>query len=426
VWSSALVSNVGSWVQTVALGTLVTSTTHNAFWTALVLAAGFLPMGLLAPVGGVLADRFDRRRWLIVTTVAEASFAVVLAVVVGLHHDPNWVLVLLSFLGGASGSIGFPAYQAMLPDLVRREDLLAAVSLSSAQWNMGRVMGPAIAGLILVAWSPAVAFSLNAISFGAVVIALLLVRLPHRERASTNERMWERLRSGARTAMGEPSCRSAIFLISIVALIGSPFIGLISAEAIDGLHQRTGGPAVLTTAQGIGAVLGALCIAPLAKRFGQHFVVIGALFGFAVSLVLYGGSPKLAMAAVGIALVGGTYIGVLSGLNSLIQLRAPEEARGRVLSIFMMALGIIYPIGLIIEGMIGQAIGVPRLTALTGVTLLLVFGLLALFSPQIFRSLRAPESLQGLDLATPEVAEIDLAAGVHADDARDSSADERR
>ena len=105
-------------MQTVALGVLVFTRTDQPAWAGLVAAAGFVPIGLLAPVGGALADRLDRRRWLIVTTLAETTFAVVLAVLAGLHHDPPWALVVLSFLGGASGAIGFPAYQAMVPDLV--------------------------------------------------------------------------------------------------------------------------------------------------------------------------------------------------------------------------------------------------------------------------------------------------------------------
>jgi len=411
VWSSALVSNVGSWIQTVALGTLVTIMTHNALWTALVMAAGFLPMGLLAPLGGVLADRFDRRRWLIVTTCAEAICAGVLAVLVGLHLDPTWVLVLLSFLGGASGAIGFPAYQSMLPDLVRTEDLLAAVSLSSAQWNMGRVIGPAIAGIVLVVWSPAAAFGLNAVSFSAVIIALSFVRIPHRERPHSAESTVARLREGARIAMAEPGCRSAIFLISVVALLGSPFIGLISALAINGLHVKEGGPAVLTTAQGIGAVIGALALAPLAKSVGHRRVVVGSVLAFSAALILYGTSPTLALAALAIVFVGGTYIGVLSGLNTVVQLRAPEESRGRVLSLFMMALGTIYPLGLIIEGAVGQAIGVRLMTVISGALLAVSLGLIALLRPSVFRSLVTTLPSAGLDVAMPETMEIDLAAG---------------
>ncbi len=411
VWSSALVSNVGSWIQTVALGTLVTIMTHNALWTALVMAAGFLPMGLLAPLGGVLADRFDRRRWLIVTTCAEAICAGVLAVLVGLHLDPTWVLVLLSFLGGASGAIGFPAYQSMLPDLVRTEDLLAAVSLSSAQWNMGRVIGPAIAGIVLVVWSPAAAFGLNAVSFSAVIIALSFVRIPHRERPHSAESTVARLREGARIAMAEPGCRSAIFLISVVALLGSPFIGLISALAINGLHVKEGGPAVLTTAQGVGAVIGALALAPLAKSVGHRRVVVGSVLAFSAALILYGTSPTLALAALAIVFVGGTYIGVLSGLNTVVQLRAPEESRGRVLSLFMMALGTIYPLGLIIEGAVGQAIGVRLMTVISGALLAVSLGLIALLRPSVFRSLVTTLPSGGLDVAMPETMEIGLAAG---------------
>ena len=412
VWSSALVSNVGTWVQTVALGTLITTTTHSALWTALVMAAGFLPMGAFAPLGGVLADRFDRRRFLIFMTVIETFWAAVLALVVGLHVDPSWLLVVLSFLGGASGALGFPAYQAMLPDLVEHEDLLAAVSLSSAQWNMGRVLGPAVAGVILVVWSPAAAFGVNAVSFFATIIALSFVRVNSPPRTHGSLQVFARLRDGVREAMAEPACRAAILLISVVALIGSPFIGLIAAQAIEGLHSKVGGPAVLTTAQGVGAVLGALTIAPLAKRRGQHWMILGALGTFCVALVLYGAAPILWVAAVAIALVGASYVGILSGLNSLVQMRAPEAARARILSIFMMGLGVIYPIGMVIEGAIGQVIGVRWMTLLSGVILGVVLGGIALFSPGIFRSLSAPGGATVLDPGVPEVGEVDLARGL--------------
>src|SRR6202142_4215943 len=151
-------------MQTVALGFVITARTHNPLWTGLVAAAAFLPMGLLAPLGGVLADRLDRRRWLIVTTLAEMAFAAVLAVLAGTGHDPPGVLVVLAFLGGAAGAIGFPAYQAMVPDLVPKEDLLGAVSLSSAQFNLGRVIGPALAGLLLLSQNYAFVFGINALS----------------------------------------------------------------------------------------------------------------------------------------------------------------------------------------------------------------------------------------------------------------------
>ena len=292
VWSAALVSNVGSWMQTVALGFVITARTHQPLWTGLVAAAAFLPMGLLAPVGGALADRLDRRRWLIVTTVAEACFAAALAVLAAAGHAPPAVLVGVAFLGGVAAAVGFPTYQAMLPDLVPRDDLLAAVSLSSAQFNLGRVIGPALAGVVLVAGSDAWAFAVNAASFGAVVVALAFVRLPARtRRLHPVEGIVRRIVAGARVAAAEPGCRSAIILIAVVALVGSPFIGLVPAVAIDGLHRGAGATSALVTGQGIGAVAGALALAPLARVWGRRRLLVGALFAFPTAIVGYGLVP---------------------------------------------------------------------------------------------------------------------------------------
>ena len=200
-------------MQTVALGVLVFARTDQPAWTGLVAAAGFLPIGLLAPLGGALADRLDRRRWLICTTLAEMSFATVLAVLAATGHDPPGVLVLLSFLGGASGAIGFPAYQAMVPDLVPPGELLGAVSLSSAQFNLGRVIGPALAGLALLTHDYGLVFGINAASFAAVVVALVMVRLPPPldggdRSASPPASWWGPASPSANPVAAPPSCSS--------------------------------------------------------------------------------------------------------------------------------------------------------------------------------------------------------------------------
>jgi len=388
VWSAALVSNVGSWMQTVALGFVITARTHNPLWTGLVAAAAFLPMGLLAPVGGALADRLDRRRWLIVTTVAEACFAAVLAVLAALGHAPPAVLVGVAFLGGVAAAVGFPTYQAMLPDLVPRRDLLAAVSLSSAQFNLGRVIGPALAGVVLVAGSDAWAFAVNAASFGAVVVALTFVRLPAPTPPTLPvEGIARRIAAGARVAAREPGCRSAILLIAIVALVGSPFIGLVPAVAIDGLHRGAAATSALVTGQGIGAVAGALALAPLARAWGRRRLLVGALIAFPTAIVVYGLAPSLVTATLAIVVIGAFYIGVLTGLNTVVQLRAPEHARGRVLGLYMMALGTIYPVGLIIEGAVAGAVGIRHVTVASGVLLLVVMAALLLLRPGLFHAL---------------------------------------
>jgi len=390
VWASALVSNVGSWMQTVALGVVVTTRSHNPLWTGAVAAAAFIPMGLLAPVGGALADRLDRRRWLITTTVAESGFAALLAVLAATGHAPSWVLLVVAFLGGVAGSVGFPTYQAMIPDLVPANDLLGAVSLSSAQFNLGRVIGPVLAGVVLYAGSAAWAFAVNAVSFGAVVVALAFVRLPPRTPVpSDRETILRRIVAGARIAAAEPGCRSAIILIGIVALIGSPFIALVPAVAITALDRGKFGTSVLLTAQGVGAVSGALVLASLVQAFGRRLLV-GALGAFPLALVAYGLAPSLWPSALAILVVGFCYIGVLTGLNTVVQRRAPAQARGRVLGLYMMALGVIYPIGAVVQGAIAHEVGIRAVTVASGVALFAVMVVIGIFRGRLFGALGDP------------------------------------
>ncbi|MDP1805823.1 MAG: MFS transporter, partial [Acidimicrobiales bacterium] len=231
VWTAALVSNIGSWLQTIAVGILVTELTGQARWTGLVAAAAFVPIGVLSPVGGAIADRVDRRRLLIGTTVGETVAAVLLAVLVGTGNASALAVTALVFAGGCMTALGFPAYQAILPDLVDREDLLGASSLSMAQWNLGRVVGPALAGVVLVAGSYTWAFALNAASYGAVVVALLMVRLQAPPPSDEATGLWSRIVAGGRGARAEPGCRAAILTIAVTALLLSPFIALIPAVA---------------------------------------------------------------------------------------------------------------------------------------------------------------------------------------------------
>jgi len=356
------VSNIGSWMQTVAVGVYVTARTGRSGWTGVVAAAAFLPIGLLSPVGGALADRLDRRRWLILTTIGETAFAAALAVVVAAGRPSPGVVTLLVFGGGATAAIGFPAYQAMLPDLVPTDELLAAVSLSSAQFNLGRVVGPALAGIVIATAGYQWAFAANAASFIAVIAALLAVRLPPPHPAA-QERFLRRLIEGARAARDDAACRTAVAMIALVAVTASPFIALVPAVALKIFHSGSRGTAVLVTAQGVGAVAGALALAPLAQRLGRRRVLSAALLGVCVALVGYAASPTLVVGAICITALGAAYIGVLSGLNTTIQLRAPVAVRARVLGIYMMALGVLYPVGATVQGWVADYVGLREVTA---------------------------------------------------------------
>jgi MFS family permease len=389
VWSAALVSNIGSWVQTVAVGVLVTQLTGQARWTGLVAAAAFLPLGILSPVAGALADRVDRRRLLLITTLGETGFACVLAALsaTGRISPANVTLTVLGM--GCMAAVGFPAYQAILPDLVPREELLGAISLSSAQYNMGRVVGPALAGLVLAVGSYTFAFVLNAISFGAVLVALSLVRVPPPV-VGDDSGLWRRIVVGARGAWAEPGCRLAILAIATAALLMSPFIALIPAVAVKLFGKGEGGTAALITAQGVGAVAGALALPGLAQRFGRRRVLLADLAVLPGLLVLYALAPTLPVATVALAAVGAGYIGILSGLGTVVQLRAPTALRGRILSLYMVALGTVYPIGAVIQGALGDRFGLRVVTAGGAFVFLVVMLVARVARPDLVAALDDP------------------------------------
>jgi MFS family permease len=388
VWSAALVSNIGSWLQTIAVGILVTELTGQARWTGLMAAAAFVPVGVLSPVGGAIADRVDRRRLLIGTTVGETVAAVLLAVLVGTGNVSALAVTALVFAGGCMAALGFPAYQAILPDLVDRDDLLGASSLSMAQYNLGRVVGPVLAGAVLVAGSYTWAFALNAASYGAVVVALLTVRLETRAPSGDEPAgLWSRIVAGARGAAAEPGCRTAILTIAVTALLLSPFIALIPAVTVKLFAGGEGATSLLIGAQGVGAVAGALSLASLARRYGHRRVLVANLLVLPFLLGAYAAAPSLAVATVVLVAVGACYVNVLSGLGTVVQLRAPEVLRARILSLYMVALGTVYPLGAVLQGALGDRWGLRAVTAAGAALYLVVLVAAGMVRPDLVAAL---------------------------------------
>jgi MFS family permease len=397
LWGAGLVSTIGSWMQAVAVGALLISRTGQATWAVLVAAAAFLPIGLLSPIGGALADRVPRRLVLVAGNLAEAVVAVVLALLVGAGYESPPVLVALVAVQGSAAAIVGPFQQAILPDLVPASEFLPAIALNSAQFNLGRIAGPALAGAAIAAFGYPLAFDANAVSFLAVVAALAFVRLapPSGGRGS----LLGSLREGVTVARSEPSCRAAVVTIAVVALIASPFIALVPAMAQRLADGGTGHHAaravasatgLLTTAQGLGAVTGALCLAGLAARFGSGRLLAGSLAVLPAVLVLYGSAQSLWWGAVALFAVGLVYISVLSGLSAVVQLHAPAAYRGRVLSFFLVALGVAYPIGSLIQGPVVDRIGIGWTTTGTALLLSLALGVAAACLPGARRALLQP------------------------------------
>lgn len=394
LWSASLVSGIGTWMQTVAVGALVTARTGQATWTALVAVAAFLPIGLLAPVGGALADRLDRRRWLAIANLVEAGLATILTVLSATGRASPAAVTLVVLANGCVTALAFPFYQAIIPDLVGPDELLAASSLGVAQYNMGRVVGPALAGVVIAATSFTVAFAVNAASFLAVVAALTVIRVPAVPAHGDDEGLWGRILAGARAARGEPGCRSAIGLIALAAFLVSPFIALVPAKAhlisSGGAKATAGATAALTTAQGVGAVVGALAIASLAARFGRRRLLVFYLVATPASLCAYAATPSVTTAVAALAVVGALYIGILSGLSTVVLIRAPAQFRARVLSLYFVALGTIYPLGALVQGAVADRVGLGWTTAGAAVMLAAIVLAVAAVKPGLLGALDDP------------------------------------
>jgi MFS family permease len=395
LWTAGLVSNVGTWMQTVAVGALVISRTGQASWAVLVAAGAFLPIGLLSPVGGALADRLPRRLVIAGGNFAAGLIAAVIAALVAAgHDDPYGLLALVTAQGAVSALIG-PFTQAILPDLVPRSAFLAASSLNSAQWNAGRIIGPALAGAVIAAFGYAASFTANAVSFLAVVGAVLCIRLA--PPPGSEARLMSSMRDGLRAAWAQPSCRAATVTMGVVAFLAAPFIALVPAVALSLSRHVAAATAALTTAQGAGAVAGALILPPLALRIGRGRALAWSLALLPAALIGYGATRSLWLAVAALFVVGLVYMGVLAGLQTAVQLHAPAAYRGRVLSFFLVALGVAYPIGALVQGPVADHIGVGWTTVCAALVLTAACLVTARRSPGFVRALTAEEPADGRD-----------------------------
>ena len=416
VWTAGLVSNIGTWMQTVAVGALVTALTHNPVWTAVAYIAGFLPMGIISPIGGALADRFDRKKVTIAGTFVETALAATLAALVHTGHTHPALVNLIVLMAGCVAAFRMPFQQAMLPDLVPREDIVGALSLGSAQWNFGRVAGPALAGIVIVAGSFSLAFAINALSFLAVVIAYSVVKVPKLQTHEEWQGITKQLRAGAQAVKKDPGMRAAFVFIALASGLAAPFMSLIAAMAEelakDGSAKAiAAGTGALTTGQGIGAVLGSLLLPGLVDRWGRTRTLTAALLGCGVVLIPYGLAPNVPTAAIALTAVGGVYILLLSGLSAIVQLRADPAFRGRAISLFWATLSILFPIGALAQGLLARATNMRVTTTVAGIAVIAATLALRASKPQLFTALDddvtddKPDSLEEVEEPESLVAE---------------------
>jgi MFS family permease len=404
-WTGAFVSNIGTWMETVAVGILVTDATDQAGWAGLVAAAGFAPSALLGPIGGAIADRHSRKRILLITTAVQTVLAAALFVL-ALNGDPSPGIVVLIVLGtGCSNALGFPSYQSILPDLVPADEIVPAVGLSSAQWNLGRIVGPALAGLVIGIggdrWGFAIAFGFNTVSFLAVIFVIASLRLPGRVAAAHATSIARSIGDGFSFAWREPGLRTIVVYMAINSLLAAPFIALIPPMALKVLDAGEGGVSALVAAQGVGAVTTALLLGSLTSRYTSRGVMAGALWSLPIALIAYGLAPGIVAAVVAIYFVGAIYLGTLSSFTSIAQLRAPAHLRGRVMSVLNVLLGSLYPLGSLIQGWLSDEIGQRATQVGAAVAMFAAMAILRATRPQYLRAIDVDvDATSGLPVPT--------------------------
>jgi len=359
LWTGALISNVGTWMQSTALAWYVFELTHSAFWVSFVSFINLIPL-VLAPLGGVYSDRVDRKRILFVTQTLMMVDAAVLAVLAWAGHAGLAVVLVLTFGQGLAFAFNGPAWLAWIPSLVPPGSLVNAVALNSAQFSAARVVGPAIAGGLIAAFGPGLVFGLNAVSFVAVLVALALIDAP-RTAPLPRERTLDFLRSGVTYAWRHRRIRTMLITVAVVAFFGSPILALMPIYAHDVFHRGSGSYGVLLAAIGLGAVTGALALGRYGTRLRANSIPISTVVT-GVLLVAFGAAGMYAVAIVVGVAYGAANLFVNAAANSDIQLHVDEGVRGRVLSIYMVAFGAAFPIGSLVAGAAAVRWGAPATT----------------------------------------------------------------
>jgi MFS family permease len=362
-----LVSLIGTWMQSVAQSWLVLELTNSPFRLGLVGTLQFLPMLLLSPVAGVLADRVSKRRLLITTQSVMAVQALGLAILVWLGHVQYWHVLIMATIYGLANTLDIPARQAFVVEMVGKESLVSAIALNSAVFNGARVVGPAAAGLAIARWGTATAFAVNAVSFMAVIAALIAMHTEGAPRRSGGRRIRGEIAEGVTYALQTPRIMLVLFLVLFVSVFLFNYNVTIPLYARQGLNQDAHGFGLLMAALGVGAVAGALALAMLGggRPAVRTLLAPALLLGLATASLAMIRSFGLAVAV--LVVVGFCGIFVMAGANTSHQLTVPDDLRGRIMSLHMMVFAGMSPFGAFMGGALAERFGIRTALAVAGI-----------------------------------------------------------
>lgn len=378
-WMGAFLSNVGTWMQAVAQGWLVLQLTNSAFWLGLDAFMASAPAVVLTLVGGVFADLVDRRRLLIYTQVVAGLAALGLAVLVSTGAVNRWIVLGFSFVTGCCMALASPSYLALTYDLVGREDLANAVALNSTQFQLSRVVGPALAGFGFRLFGLAGCFYVNGLSFIAVVVSLGMVRVepgmaaPGTPAHSVRDRraLWRDLLDGFRYVRTRPRVFSVLMISAVNSLFGAPYFALIPIYARDVFQLGATGLAWLMGMAGAGAFCGAAFLTIFGDFRRKGWLVLGGSLAFGISVIAFALSTRLMLSYVFLFSLGFAIVTSVASANTLLQKLVTDQMRGRVMSMFLLSFMGTMPIGNILAGSASHRFGVPHTLAAGGLVIVI-------------------------------------------------------
>jgi predicted MFS family arabinose efflux permease len=373
MWFGACTSSIGTWMQIVAQGWLIYRLSHSAFLLALDQFLGGIPIFLFSLIGGVVADRVERRLILLSSQYVQMASAGLLTILVATGWVHVWHILCLSFISGFAQAFGGPAYQALIPTLVEKEDMPNAIALNSIQFNIAVMVGPALAGQALAKFGEKWCFGLNALSFLAPIVSLSIIStrfLP----LKTTETMFTSLKQGIVFARKQASMEALIILAFCMTALGMPMRTYIPVFVKDIFHRGPETYGNLLALMGLGSIFGSLTIATAGNIKRKGLVALTALICLGAGILGFSLSKAVPLSGVMLVLVGAAMMAVFATVNSLVQLMTTNEMRGRVMSVYNFAFRGGMPMGNLLSGWLVPLFTAPVVLTVNG-ALLIALGL---------------------------------------------------
>ncbi len=365
-FSGQMISLLGTWMQMTAVAWLVWRLEHNAFLLGLAGFSARIPAFVMAPLAGVLVDRWNRHRLVIITQILSMTQALVLAGLMFSGHIEIWQIILLSLILGFVDALDMPARQSFMIQMIdRREDLTSAIALNSSMVNGARLLGPAIAGVIIAAVGEGFCFLINGLSYIAVIAGLLMMRLPPHSRAASGRAVSSHLKEGFLYAFGFPPIRALLLLLALVSLAGASYAQLLPVFAQQILHGGPRTQGLLASATGLGALTGAVLLAMRRSVRGLSVWIAWAPAVFGLGLIGMGLSVSLWLTLLMMPVIGFGFLVLMAATNTILQTIVDDDKRGRLMSFYSMSFMGTVPLGSLLAGSLVHWIGAP-LTVISG------------------------------------------------------------